>query len=149
MYCVECCFHTHNFWTFNVSFFCQFSTLSQITQPWSPPRRSHLLLAPSRCRCIVPTLLDQTQLENWFTGTTVGLHMTKPQMEAVKAQGLNDPSDLFDMSKEDIARLFKTLKSRTYEVTGKQLQTFVLTSGTVSRLHVCAEIVKYLFPCQP
>ena len=65
-------------------------------------------------------------------------------MEAVKAQGLNDPSDLFDMSKDDITRLFKTLKSRTYEETGKQLQTFVLTSGTVSRLHVCAEIVKYL-----
>ena len=90
------------------------------------------------------SLLDQTQLENWFTGTTVGLHMTKPQMEAVKAQGLNDPSDLFDMSKEDITRLFETLKSRTYDETGKQLPTYVLTSRTVSRLHVCAEIVKYL-----
>jgi hypothetical protein len=70
--------------------------------------------------------------------------MTKPQMEAVKAQGLNDPSDLFDMSKEDITRLFEMLKSRTYDATGTQLPTVVLTSRTVSRLHVCAEIVKYL-----
>jgi hypothetical protein len=56
-----------------------------------------------------------------------GLDLTPDQQVALKAEGIDDPSDLFLLDDEAVDALHKNLATRSYDKDGKALLTHKLS----------------------
>jgi hypothetical protein len=70
--------------------------------------------------------------------------MPTEQQEALKAEGIDDPSDLFLLDDEAVDALHKNLATRSYDADGKALPTHKLSVRTILRLKGTIKLVKYL-----
>ena len=87
---------------------------------------------------------DADALKIWFGDKLNGLDLTTDQQAALKAEGIDDPSDLFLLDDEAVEALHKNLATRSFDTDGKALPTHKLSVRTILRLKGTIKIVKYL-----
>ena len=64
---------------------------------------------------------DNNALKTWFGDKLQGLDLNADQQAALKAEGIDDPSDLFLLDDEAVDALHKNLATRSYDKDGKAL----------------------------